>query len=178
MKHFTTSGLSLCVALACTGSTAAELDIEVQNITHGMYFAPLLLSAHSADLHLFNLGEAATPEVQAMAEGGNISGLNDMAEAMGANNIANPAAGPLTPGMSASATLSTTDGNVMLSITGMMVPTNDGFVGLDSWPIPTEAGTYVLYLDGYDAGTEANDEIRGSGAPGTPGLPVLPFFES
>lgn len=54
----------------------------------------------------------------------------------------------------------------------MMLPTNDGFIGLDNWTIPTEPGTYTVYLNAYDAGTEANDEIRGSGAPGEAGMPV------
>ena len=38
----------------------------------------------------------------------------------------------------------------------------------------TEAGTYTVYLNAYDAGTEANDELRGSGMPGMPGMPVPP----
>ena len=57
----------------------------------------------------------------------------------------------------------------------MLLPTNDGFVGKDSWAIPSEAGTYTFYMNGYDAGTEANDEIvNGGGAPGVPGIPVDP----
>jgi hypothetical protein len=56
----------------------------------------------------------------------------------------------------------------------MILPSNDGFIGLDNWAIPTEAGTYTVYLNAYDAGTEANDELRGSGAPGMPGMPVPP----
>ncbi len=58
----------------------------------------------------------------------------------------------------------------------MMLPTNDGFVGLDSWEIPTTAGTYTIWLNAYDAGTEANNELiaDGSGAPGTPGIPAAP----
>jgi hypothetical protein len=55
----------------------------------------------------------------------------------------------------------------------MLLPTNDGFVGLDSLRIPQLPGTYIYYLKGYDAGTEANDErITGGGAPGVPGIPA------
>jgi hypothetical protein len=57
----------------------------------------------------------------------------------------------------------------------MLLPTNDGFVGLDAIRIPKKRGTYTYYLNGYDAGTEANDEIiNGGGAPGTPGIPADP----
>ena len=36
-------------------------------------------------------------------------------------------------------------------------------------------GSYdTVFLNAYDAGTEANDELRGSGAPGEAGMPVPP----
>jgi hypothetical protein len=58
--------------------------------------------------------------------------------------------------------------NRYLSLTAMLLPTNDGFVGLDSLPIPRIPGTYRYDLYGYDAGTEANDE-RITEIPGAPG---------
>ena len=35
----------------------------------------------------------------------------------------------------------------MLSISAMILPTNDGFAGLDSLAIPQEAGTYIFSQD-------------------------------
>ncbi|GAM59834.1 hypothetical protein JCM19232_167 [Vibrio ishigakensis] len=61
-----------------------------------------------------------------------------------------------------------------LSLGAMLLPTNDGFVGLDSWKIPSEAGTYRASLNGYDAGTEANDEI----AANMPNPPFITFGTS
>ena len=55
-----------------------------------------------------------------------------------------------------------------------MLPTNDGFIGLNGITIPTTPGTYSYNVNAYDAGTEANDEVRGGGAPGTAGFPVPP----
>jgi len=52
-----------------------------------------------------------------------------------------------------------TSGNDYLTIVGMMLPTNDGFVAMNSMKIPTTAGTYTYMLNAYDAGTEANDEL-------------------
>jgi len=46
-----------------------------------------------------------------------------------------------------------------LSIVAMLLPTNDAFLGLESQQIPSEAGTYTYYVNAYDAGTEANDEV-------------------
>jgi len=57
----------------------------------------------------------------------------------------------------------------------MMLPTNDGFVGLDGLPIPTKRGLYTYGLTAYDAGTEANNEvINGGGMPGVLGIPADP----
>lgn len=154
---------------------AQELDITVTNLTNGIYFTPLLISAHSSDADLFEPGQAASLNLQAMAEGGDISGLKSDMDLAGANSIANPAGGLLAPGNSTNTHLSTSRGNGSLSLVGMLLPTNDGFVGMDAQRIPKRRGTYVFYLYGYDAGTEANDEvITGGGAPGVPGIPADP----
>jgi len=57
----------------------------------------------------------------------------------------------------------------------MLLPTNDGFVGLNSVHLPTSPGaTTQWYARAYDAGTEANDEVIGGGAPGVAGFPAPP----
>jgi hypothetical protein len=70
--------------------------------------------------------------------------------------------------------------NTHLSLVAMLLPTNDAFVGLDSFPIPKKRGTHVFYLPAYDAGTEMNDEVPSIGSPldcftGQPGYPVDPL---
>lgn len=155
-------------------SQAAELEIELQNLTQSISFTPILVAAHDDQTALFHLGEAATADLQKMAEGGDISDLDSSVTNAGGMTLANPAGGILMAGASASGTLDT-GSNMYLSLTAMLLPTNDGFVGLDSWKIPSEAGTYTVMLNGYDAGTEANDEIiNGGGASGTPGIPASP----
>ncbi len=110
-----------------------------------------------------------------MAEGGNISGLTRELDDAGANNAVNPAGGLLAPGATAQAELSTDKHNRYLSVVAMLLPTNDGFAGLDAIRIPRRHGTYTYYVNGYDAGTEANSEIiNGGGAPGVPGIPADP----
>ncbi|MBE0364738.1 hypothetical protein PULV_a2496 [Pseudoalteromonas ulvae UL12] len=175
MKVSTLFAASL-IALGSQHAHAASLDVKITNLTQGIYFTPILIAAHNADSHLFMSGMAASPELQTMAEGGNIAGLSGIIDAVSGNKVENPASGLLAPAQSTMAMLDTTDGNQYLSITAMMLPTNDGFVGLDSWMIPTTPGSYDIYLNAYDAGTEANNEliIEGSGAPGTPGIPAAP----
>ena len=120
-------------------------------------------------------GGTATAELQAMAEGGDISGLVSTLSNADANTSENPAAGLLAPGLSTTYTLTNDSTNTHLSLAAMVLPSNDGFVGLDSWEIPTEAGTYTINLNAYDAGTEANNElVNGGGAPGVLGIPAAP----
>lgn len=170
--------LTLTGLIAFSSSTlqAQELDISITNLTQGIYFTPLLVTAHASENNLFMTGQAASAELQAMAEGGDISGLVTIVDSISANTVANPAEGLLAPAQSTMTMLSTTENNTRLSITGMILPSNDGFVGLNSWAIPSEAGTYTIYLNAYDAGTEANNEliVAGSGAPGTLGIPAAP----
>lgn len=159
---------------AASFSQAVEFDVEISNATQGVFFTPLLVAAHAGDASVFTLGTEASAELQAMAEGGSIDGLADNLSAAGATLVTNPAEGLLAPGASTTAMLNTdnAEDNMYLSIVAMMLPTNDGFVGLRNWKIPTEPGTYRVNLNAYDAGTEANDEIEGSGAPGEAGFPA------
>ncbi len=119
---------------------------------------------------MFRTGQAASAELEAMAEGGDISGLASVIGNAGGVVVENPATGILNPGVAT--TFSMDSGSFgYLSLSAMLLPTNDGFVGLDSWKIPTEPGTYKATLRGYDAGTEANDELAAS----MPNPPFLTF---
>ncbi|WP_442855122.1 spondin domain-containing protein [Colwellia sp. TT2012] len=168
----------LALALASTTTMAQELSITVTNLTQGLHFTPVVTAAHSNESRLFMLSDMASTELQAMAEGGDISGLVSLLSNADANINENPAGGLLAPSMSASFTLTNDSANTHLSLAAMILPSNDGFVGLDSWEIPEEAGTYTVFLNAYDAGTEANDEIRGSGVPGEAGMPVPPPLDA
>ncbi len=157
---------------------AADVTVTLTNTTHGSYFTPFLITAHDHSFHLFESGETATADLQAMAEGGDINGLVQQAGGEDNDTVANPAQGLLAPGDMVSTMLNTdTTGNTHLSLVAMILPTNDGFVGLDAMAIPSTAGTYTYYVNAYDAGTEANDEqvVGGAGgAPGTAGIPAAP----
>ncbi|MCU7947841.1 MAG: spondin domain-containing protein [Candidatus Thiodiazotropha sp. (ex Cardiolucina cf. quadrata)] len=178
MKKSLTAVLASASLLISANSIASdrEVSVEITNLTNAIYFTPLLVAAHKRDTHLFQLSTEASDNLQAMAEGGNIDGLILDLEAAGSDYVANPAGGLLEPGKSAEAVLDRQmKKNRYLSIVGMMLPTNDGFVGIDGLRIPHKKGTYTYYLHGYDAGTEANDEIiNGGGAPNTPGIPADP----
>lgn len=163
------------LVLFSTAINAQDIDIKITNLTQGLHFTPILIAAHTADNQLFSAGTTASSELQMMAEGGDISGLVTTAASISADVVENPASGLLAPSMMTMTNLMTDDTNNRLTITAMILPTNDGFVGVNSWPIPTEAGTYTFTMNAYDAGTEANDEIiNGGGMSGVAGIPAAP----
>lgn len=168
------ASLSLVIMSAPVPALAAELDVEITNLTRGSWFTPFLVTAHPDSARLFVSGTAASVSLQAMAEGGDISGLVADVAALNATSSENPAGGLLAPGATVSTSLNTDDApdNTRLSIVAMLLPSNDGFMGLNGIAIPSEPGRYVYNVNAYDAGTEANDELVGSGAPGEPGFPA------
>jgi hypothetical protein len=176
MNKLTKICAASALVFASHHSFAADVTIKIQNLTQGLHFTPIAAVAHTPDTSLFEVGEEASPEIQEMAEGGSLAGLTTIATSISADVLAEPTAGPLGPTQSVSGSFMTADGNTVLSIVAMILPSNDGFIGLDNWTIPTEAGTYTVFLNAYDAGTEANDELVGGGAPGTPGMPAPPFL--
>ncbi|RHW77352.1 spondin domain-containing protein [Colwellia sp. RSH04] len=174
----TTVATSVTMIAVSSAASAQDLDITVTNLTQGLYFTPIVAAAHNGDTQLFSTGMAASPELTAMAEGGDISGLVSVLTNADANTVENPAGGLLAPSTSTNFMLMNDEGNQYLSFSAMILPSNDGFVGVSRWMIPEEAGTYTVYVNAYDAGTEANDEIRGSGAVGEAGMPVPPPLEN
>jgi len=145
----------LMIGLLAVGSMGAmsamasdrQMSIEITNLTNAIYFTPLLVSSHNADTHIFQVGTSASASLQAMAEGGDISGLDTDLMAVGANNVANPAGGLLAPGASVTAALVAGEHNKFLSLAAMLLPTNDGFVGLDAIEIPRKKGTLYILPD-------------------------------
>lgn len=179
MKTLRNVWLAIIVMGLMTGgqALATEFTVSIKNLTNGIYFTPLLVTAHNGDTRLFETGSPASAALQAMAEGGDVSGLVAAVGGPDQDTIVDPAGGLLAPGAMVSDIYFNTNRtrNRYLSLVAMLLPTNDGFVGLDSLRIPRIPGTYRYYLVGYDAGTEANDElVTGGGAPGVAGIPAAP----
>lgn len=150
---------------------ATDYQIQVTNLTRGVHFTPLIAAAHDPAVRMFHAGNEATTELQTMAEGGNVSPLAEMLTGLGAT--VGTGEGLLAPGHTATLLLHDVGEGTVLSMAGMLLPTNDGFVGVDSAHFPM-SGSMTLLARGYDAGTEANDELVGGGAPGVAGFPAPP----
>lgn len=168
--------ITAVLASVLNSAQATELEVTITNLTHGIAFTPLLVASHGDNYQLFTAGTAASTALQAMAEGGSTADLNTELTAAGATFADTPIASFTTAGMSQTVDIDTASYN-QLSITGMLLPTNDGFVALNAWKIPADAQTgdsYTINLNAYDAGTEANDELMLPMAGGVPGVAGIP----
>lgn len=146
------------------------VEVTVTNITSGAYLTPILAVGHDGEQSkMFEFGSAASAELQAVAEGGNIEPIAATFNASSSQIVRNPHDGLLGPGQST--TFKIARSHTRLSLIAMILPTNDGFVAANS--ILIREGTQELYA--IDAGTEANDEqVTGGGAPNTLGIPADP----
>jgi len=182
MKSVRIVSLGLLFALVAPQAIAASYEVSVQNLSSGSWFTPLLVAAHPAELSVFETGEPASAELEAVAEVGDINALQSALISAGANVVANPAGGLLGPGQSVSFTLESNGPrpHTRVSLAAMILPTNDGFIALDNVRLPRGGHAATHYVPGYDAGTEGNSEIRHTSGGGLddPGFPVPPPLEA
>ena len=142
MPASTSRSLRACaLALAAAGATlsaqAAVVDVTVtvQNLApaSGIAFAPQHLGFHSGGFDAFNLGGVATAPIISVAEGG--AGVAWQAAFAAADPTATrgTVGGLLLPGASSSLTLRVdTALNPLFTFAGMVVPSNDFFIGNDN----------------------------------------------
>ncbi len=141
---------------------AARYEITVTNLTRGVVFTPPLIALHKAGVTIFNEGDPANTDLEMVAEMGMTGDLQATLDA-DPNVAATATAGgaPFGPGQSVSAEIEANRSFNRISLVGMLLPTNDGFFGVNGVKIPyaRRGEAVVLYSPGYDAGTEENDEL-------------------
>ncbi|GIT91886.1 hypothetical protein JANAI62_23430 [Jannaschia pagri] len=149
-----------------------ELRVSVNNTsgTGGTALTPVFTSFHDGSFDIYNLGEAATPGLEQLAEDGASTILT--AEALAADADAQfvtvtDNGAPLAATVRTSATIEV-DGasNGFISLAAMLLPSNDAFIGTATPVQLFDAngdftGPYLRAFDGAsvrDAGTEVNTE--------------------
>jgi hypothetical protein len=159
--------------------------VTITNITLGQPVAPSVIATHTKKFRLFELG-GPTPVMgdpgydvyfglATAAETGFPGTLLDAVSASkGVDEavvLATDASPPiLLPGESNSTTISASRSAQFLSIAAMLGQTNDGFYALRSVRLPFFIGeSKYYYADGYDAGSEDNDETGIGGMDGDVG---------
>lgn len=152
-------GASLGVSSSAIAAGSAMYEVTITNLTRGQAFTPVLVASHRGDAEVFELGTAASPELAAMAEGGDTSGVKASIEANARKVDTAMVDGLIMPGHSATVYVSARGAN-RISLGSMLIPTNDSFIALDSVKAPKHRHQSVVYFSpGYDAGSEMNDEL-------------------
>lgn len=163
-------------ALTALPAQAQSFLVTFENLqpTNGFSFTPVWIASHDGTFDVFNGGAAASPELEALAELGDVGPLRGLFAGSGAGiDRALPGNGfgagspPIfTPGDSA--TISLNDGGDYFSFASMIIPSNDAFIG-NSDPMTYNIGNLnvgdSLTIDitrFYDAGTEVNDPTDGA----------------
>jgi archaellum component FlaF (FlaF/FlaG flagellin family) len=132
--------------------------VTITNLTNSISFTPILVASHRKSVSIFELGSPASDDLIAIAEEGDtgpltttLNGDSNVIEVQSSTDL-------LLPGQSVTVIVSASHGAKMISIASMMLPTNDGFIALGGAEV-SKRDSSVFYIPGYDAGSEANDEL-------------------
>jgi hypothetical protein len=166
MIHPLRCALVATLAFGAMGAAQADgrwtYEVTVTNITYQQRFTPLLLAVHQPSVGLFELGEPASDGLRVLAEEGNGGPLKAVLDTV--PQVSSTVAGNslLDPGKSISFRVRANPWRERLSVAGMLIPTNDAFMAIDTVPFPTTAAGSSHFALAYDSGTEVNDELCSS----------------
>ena len=135
--------------------------VTITNLTHSISFTPILVASQRRPVSILELGAPASDELAALAEGGDINPLKGFLAANPQVVDIQNSGGLLEPGHSVTVVVDAAHGARYISLASMMLPTNDGFIALDGVRVGGKHAE-VYFSPGYDAGSEANDELCAS----------------
>jgi hypothetical protein len=135
----------------------SSYHVTITNLTNSIIFTPVLVASQRRAVSIYELGSPASEDLAAVAESGDIGPLTTTLNADRRVVDVQNSVGPLLPGKSVTVVVSAAHGARRISIAAMMLPTNDGFIALDSVKVPRH-GSVTFFSPGFDAGSEPNDE--------------------
>lgn len=151
-------------ATAARGASASyTYDVTITNLTTGQPLSPAIAVTHAPRVELFRAGQAASAGIQAIAEDGNpavaeamLTGVRGVYDVVATNAPVHRIGGPGPSTLTFQITAD--DERQLFSLATMLICSNDGFAGVRSVALPTDAAPVTYYAAGYDAGTERNTE--------------------
>ncbi len=147
-------------------SGKGDYHVTITNLTYSINFTPILVASHRRPVSIFEPGTPASDDLSAIAESGDVGPMTTTLN--GDSNVVDVqnSGGLLKPGKSVTVIVSGKRGAKFISVASMMLPTNDGFIGLNSVEI-SKRGSMTFFSPAYDAGSEPNDELCAN-IPGPP----------
>ena len=157
------TGLGLSAVFSAMNVQASDKTgmyaVTVTNLTRGETFTPIMVASHKKDTHVFTLGEPASTELAAIAEGGDFGPLSTALTDSGVAYDIATNGDLLAPGASTTIMVKMADDFEFVTVTSMMIPTNDGFIAVNGVKGPVKKhDAKVIMSPAYDAGSEMNDE--------------------
>jgi len=169
IASFLIIGLAFIAQSATASDYYPSYEVTVTNITKGQIFTPIMVASTKHNSQLFTLGEAASSELEIIAESGDPMPLAN--QLINMNNALDVATHDdvLLPGQSVTLKVRTNRKFRHVSVASMLVPSNDAFFAVNNIRGPKGKRPLIILAPAYDAGTENNDELCVS----IPGPPFL-----
>ena len=181
-------GCDNATPIECDAETGVTFELSFQGMwtseSHPIgypsnaHFSPIIGTVHDADTHLWTDGGTASAGIENMAEAGTTGELGREIEELVENGNA---CGVLVgSGISNDGTTTLTfranDDYPYLTMTTMIAPSPDWFIGVDSLLLKDSEGEWIEQLSidlfGYDAGTEDGDGFSLSNPATDPQAPI------
>ncbi|MDQ8186703.1 spondin domain-containing protein [Pelagicoccus sp. SDUM812002] len=179
-------GIAAAACFAAVSAHAITVKVKVENISasDGLWFTPVFFGFHDGSFDTFDPGATASASIEAVAEGGDASGLiSDISGVAGAKShvlLQDSSGAPpgvlFAPGESNYFTIDLDSmNNRYLSFASMLLPSNDAFFG-NADPMQYDLFDSYGNFKGYqeialfgssiwDAGTELNDFMGAAFSP-------------
>jgi len=155
-----------------------------QDFPSNPHFSGLVGASHKHDARLWKAGELATPGIESMAETGAKGALLNEVDGLIAQGTAESAlSGPgigVSPGV-ATMEIKISQPFPLVSLTSMIAPSPDWFVGVDSLSLRSGGrwlNDVVVELMPYDAGTDSGSTYNSSNQPTNPPEPIFQIDQS
>lgn len=165
------------VAMAAPAALAEQVTVTIRNLapTDGTFLTPMWVGFHNGGFDSLNLGAAASPGLESLAEDGATATISAEFTASGAGavqgTIASGGIPPIEPGETTSMVFDLDPlaaSSRYFSYASMVIPSNDAFLANDDpfeHMIFDAAGNFqsqrffLLGSEVLDAGSEVNDEL-------------------
>ncbi len=129
MRRVSVFALGMAFSGIAAATPNGSWEVKVTNLTPGQSFTPLIAFTHARGYSMFQLGAPADEALEAMAEGGDTSGIAADAEEFTSDVQHHDAL--LGPGETVTFTMRGQVRRGRLSLAGMLLPTNDNFVAVN-----------------------------------------------
>jgi hypothetical protein len=174
--RFTKTALSIALPLAAitavpafgqdatpSGGDGKLVMVTIESVVTGQPFSPTIVESHTADAApLFKLGDKASDELVAVAEGGNVSPYALVAAMNKASTIGDAQLAIYTlPGQKRTFFVRVDETHPLVDGVWMLGNTNDGFSGFTGVDAFNLTASMTIDVRGYDAGSENNNEKKG-----------------